>query len=82
MHEYSVTSEVATAEIGKKIEDAWKVANKSRFEHPDVLEAVQRVTNLITSLPFIYNSGKDFYTGGGKESKETIQSLFVTPMPL
>lgn len=81
MNEYNVTSEVAMTEIGSLVEDAWKTTNQARFEHRALLPAVQRVINLTVSMPFIYDDKKDVYTNG-KDSKETIERLFVNPMPL
>lgn len=81
MNEYNVTSEVAMTQIGFLIEDAWKTANKARFDHPEILPAVQRVINLIVSLPFIYDGKKDVYTDG-KDIQETIERLFINPMSI
>ncbi|KAL6865278.1 hypothetical protein ACP4OV_016429 [Aristida adscensionis] len=81
MNEFNVTSEVAITEIGYLTEAAWKTANGARFKHPEILPAVQRVINLIVSLPFIYDGKKDVYTSG-KDNKETIERLFVTPMAI
>ncbi|CAL5002251.1 unnamed protein product [Urochloa decumbens] len=81
MNEYNVTSEVAMTEIGYLIEDAWKTANQARFDHPDLLPAVQRVINMIVCMPFIYAGKKDAYTSG-KDMKETIEHLFINPIAL
>ncbi|CAL4934527.1 unnamed protein product [Urochloa decumbens] len=80
MNEYNVTSEVAITKIGYLIEDAWRTANQARFDHPDLLPAVQRLINLIVSMPFIYDSEKDIYTNG-KDNKEMIERLFINPIP-
>ncbi|CAL4925999.1 unnamed protein product [Urochloa decumbens] len=80
MNEYNVTSEVAITEIGYLIEDAWRTANQARFDQPDILPAVQRLINLIVSMPFIYDSKKDIYTNG-KDNKEMIERLFINPVP-
>ncbi|OEL32150.1 hypothetical protein BAE44_0006831 [Dichanthelium oligosanthes] len=87
MNEFNVASEVAITEIGYLIENAWRTANQSRFDHPprppappELLPAVQRVINLIVSLPFIYDSKKDVYTNG-KDNKEMIERLFINPVP-
>ncbi|WVZ59787.1 hypothetical protein U9M48_009886, partial [Paspalum notatum var. saurae] len=81
MNEYSVTSEVAIAEIGYLIEDAWKTANQARFDHPELLPAVQRVINMTVGMPIIYDGKKDAFTGG-KDLKEMIERLFISPIPL
>ncbi|WVZ59793.1 hypothetical protein U9M48_009892 [Paspalum notatum var. saurae] len=79
MDEYNVSSEVAMDEIGYRIEDAWKTANQARFDYPEILPAVQRVINLTVCMPFTYGGKKDAYTSG---MKETIERLFINPMPL
>jgi hypothetical protein len=81
MYEYNVTSEVAMTEIGYLIEDAWKTANRARFEHPELLPAVQRLINFTVCMPFTYSGKKDAHTSG-KGMKETIERLFINPIPL
>ncbi|KAJ1297040.1 hypothetical protein BS78_01G347800 [Paspalum vaginatum] len=81
MNQYNVTSEVAIAEIGYLIEDAWKAANQALFEHPGLLPAVQRVNNLSVCMPFSYGGGTDVFTSG-KDMKDTVERLFVNPLPL
>ncbi|XP_066325789.1 tau-cadinol synthase-like [Miscanthus floridulus] len=80
MNEYNVTSEVAMTEIGYLIEDGWKTANRARFEHPELLPAVQRLINLTVCMPFMYRGKKDAHTSG--KDMETIERLFINPIPL
>jgi len=80
MNEYNVTSEVAMTEIGYLIEDGWKTANRARFEHPELLPAVQRLINLTVCMPFTYRGKKDAHTSG--KYMETIERLFINPIPL
>ncbi|WVZ57008.1 hypothetical protein U9M48_007456 [Paspalum notatum var. saurae] len=81
MNEYNVTSEVAIAEIGYLVEDAWKLANQALFDHPDLLPAVQRVNNLSVCMPFSYGGETDVFTSG-RDMKNTVERLFVNPVPI
>jgi hypothetical protein len=78
--EHGVASDVAFAKIGSMIEDAWKTTNQARFEHPELLPAIQRVVNITTSMMFWYDDHKDAFTySNGLEG--TIRRLFVDPIP-
>lgn len=79
--EHKVTSEVAFAKIESLIEDAWKTANQSLFKPRAPLPVVQRVVNLIISMPFMFSDHVDAYTYS-KDLRETIENLFVNPIPI
>ncbi|KAL6902155.1 hypothetical protein ACP4OV_005031 [Aristida adscensionis] len=79
--EHGVTGEVAMAKIGSLIEDAWKTTNAARFEHPELLPAMQRVINITISMPLMYNDKRDVFTFSDG-LKGVIRRLFVSPIPL
>lgn len=82
MNEHNVTSEVAIAKINSLIEDEWKTINQARFERRELLPAVHRVVNLCVCVMFFYdNKKKDAYTFSSN-LRETIESLFVNPIPM
>uniref|UniRef100_J3LNQ9 Terpene synthase metal-binding domain-containing protein n=1 Tax=Oryza brachyantha TaxID=4533 RepID=J3LNQ9_ORYBR len=81
MVEHSVTGEVATAAIGNLVEDAWKTINQSRFEHPSLVPAVNRVANLAMSMVFLFQDSNDAYTFS-ELNKKTIQQQFLEPIPI
>ncbi|TVU47047.1 hypothetical protein EJB05_06625, partial [Eragrostis curvula] len=80
MNEHHVTSELSLAQIDSLIEDAWKTINQARFEHHEILPAVQRVFNITTSMPFMYNDKKDAFTYSDG-LKGVIKRLFVDSVP-
>uniref|UniRef100_A0A0E0HCB3 Terpene synthase metal-binding domain-containing protein n=1 Tax=Oryza nivara TaxID=4536 RepID=A0A0E0HCB3_ORYNI len=82
MNEHNVTSEVAIAKINSLIEDEWKTINQARFERRELLPAVHRVVNLCVCVMFFYDDKKkDAYTFSSN-LRETIESLFVNPIPM
>lgn len=82
MNEHNVTSEVAIAKINSLIEDEWKTINQARFERRELLPAVHRAVNLCVCVMFFYdNKKKDAYTFSSN-LRETIESLFVNPIPM
>lgn len=78
--EHGVASDVAFAKIGSMLEDAWKTTNQARFELPELLPAIQRVANITTSMPFMYDDQKDAFTFSSS-LEGTIRRLFVDPIP-
>lgn len=79
--EHGVTAEVACAKINSLIEDAWKTINRARFEHNELLPAVQRVANITASMPLMYGDNKDVFTFSDG-LKGVIKRLFLKPILL
>ncbi|KAM0829933.1 hypothetical protein ACQ4PT_066554 [Festuca glaucescens] len=78
--EHGVESDVAFANIGSMMEDAWKTTNQARFERPEILPAIQRVANITISMMFWYDDHKDAFTYSNI-IEGTIRRLFVNPIP-
>ncbi|XBI89682.1 hypothetical protein VPH35_027454 [Triticum aestivum] len=80
MVEHRVTSEVAISKILSLLEDEWKTLNQAQFEHHSHLPVVQRIINFANSM-LVFYAGKDAYTFS-INLKETVESLFVKPIPM
>uniref|UniRef100_M8CFP9 Myrcene synthase, chloroplastic n=1 Tax=Aegilops tauschii TaxID=37682 RepID=M8CFP9_AEGTA len=80
MVEHSVTSEVAISKILSLLEDEWRTLNQAHFEHHSHLLVVQRIINFANSM-LVFYAGKDAYTFS-INLKETVESLFVKPIPM
>jgi (-)-germacrene D synthase len=80
MVEHRVTSEVAISKILSLLEDEWKTLNEARFEDHSHLPVVQRIINFANSM-LVFYAEKDAYTFS-INLKETIESLFVKPIPM
>jgi len=80
MVEHRVTSEVAISKILSLLEDEWKTLNQSLFYHDTHLPVLQRIINFANSMPLFY-AEKDAYTFS-MHLKETVESLFVEPIPM
>ncbi|CAL4931028.1 unnamed protein product [Urochloa decumbens] len=79
--EHDVTSDVACAKIDSLVEDAWKTINRARFEHNELLPAVQRVVDITVSMPLMYGDKKDVFTFCDG-LKGVIKRLFLKPVLL
>uniref|UniRef100_A0A0E0KP66 Uncharacterized protein n=1 Tax=Oryza punctata TaxID=4537 RepID=A0A0E0KP66_ORYPU len=81
MNENNVTSEGAFSKIDSMIEDEWRTINQALCEHRELLPAVQQVVNLAICATFFYRKRKDAYTFS-THLQETVESLFVRPVPI
>uniref|UniRef100_A0A0D3FUD3 Terpene synthase N-terminal domain-containing protein n=2 Tax=Oryza TaxID=4527 RepID=A0A0D3FUD3_9ORYZ len=81
MNENKVTSEDAFTKIDSMIEDEWRTINQALCEQRDLLPAVQQVLNLSICATFFYGKRKDAYTFSA-HLQETVESLFVKPVPI
>ncbi|KAG8064271.1 hypothetical protein GUJ93_ZPchr0004g38674 [Zizania palustris] len=81
MSDRKVRSELAIDEIDSMVEDAWRTINQARRDHPELIPALQQVVNLAICATFFYGNGKDAYTFS-THLERTVESLFVTPLPL
>lgn len=81
MNENKVTSEGAISKIDSMIEDEWRTINQALCEHRELLPAVQQVLNLTICATFFYGKRKDAYTFS-THLQETVESLFVRPVPI
>ena len=79
--EHGVTADVACAKIDSLVEDARKTANRARIEHNEPRPAVQRVVNIMTSMPLMYGDKKDAFTFSDG-LKGVIKRLFLEPVLL
>ncbi|KQK02091.1 hypothetical protein BRADI_3g60316v3 [Brachypodium distachyon] len=83
MSEHGLTREVAIARMESMMEEEWKTTNQARFDEDRVLlPAVQRVINFAVSMPVFYGGRKDAYSSCSLRLRDTILSLFVTPIPM
>ncbi|XP_044964596.1 tau-cadinol synthase-like isoform X1 [Hordeum vulgare subsp. vulgare] len=80
MVEHRVTSEVAIYKILSLLEDEWKTLNQAPFDHHTHLPVLQRIINFANSMPLFYRE-KDAYTFS-MHLKDTVDSLFVEPIPM
>ncbi|VAH27251.1 tau-cadinol synthase-like isoform X1 [Triticum urartu] len=80
MVEHSVTSEVAISKILSLLEDEWRTLNQAHFEHHSHLLVVRRIINFANSM-LVFYARKDAYTFS-INLKETVESLFVKPIPM
>ncbi|KAF8645556.1 hypothetical protein HU200_066148 [Digitaria exilis] len=79
--EHNVTSEVATANISKMMEDAWKTTNKAVLELPTLHAVVRRVVDMTVCLTLIYGKKKDVFTFGN-DLDDVIKHVFANPFPI
>ncbi|KAL6648162.1 hypothetical protein ACP70R_012386 [Stipagrostis hirtigluma subsp. patula] len=79
--EYKVTDDVAIAKIESLDQDAWKTMNQAFLDGGAWLPLVKRAANLAMSMEFLFQNNRDAYTFS-KYSKDTIEQLFVKPIPL
>uniref|UniRef100_A0A0D3FUD1 Terpene synthase N-terminal domain-containing protein n=1 Tax=Oryza barthii TaxID=65489 RepID=A0A0D3FUD1_9ORYZ len=81
MNEHKVTMEVAIDKIDSLVEDEWRTLNQARFEDHKLFPVVEQVVNLTASMASFYDERKDAYTFATL-LQDTIESLFVNPVPI
>ncbi|KAK3139608.1 hypothetical protein QOZ80_5AG0386080 [Eleusine coracana subsp. coracana] len=81
INEYKVSDEVAIAKIEALDQDAWKTMNRAYLEHRALLPLVKRAANLAMSMEYLFLNKRDAYTFS-KYNKETIEKVFIKPIPL
>lgn len=81
MNEHKVTMEVAIDKIDSLVQDEWRTLNQARFEDHKLFPVVEQVVNLTASMASFYDERKDAYTFPTL-LLDTIESLFVNPVPI
>ncbi|KAF2933436.1 hypothetical protein DAI22_04g083000 [Oryza sativa Japonica Group] len=81
MNEHKVTMEVAIDKIDSLVEDEWRTLNQAHFEDHKLFPVVEQVVNLTASMASFYDERKDAYTFPTL-LQDTIESLFVNPVPI
>lgn len=81
INEYKVTSDVAFDKLDLLVEDAWRTINQARCEQHELLSVVHMAVKVTQSSFFFYHDRRDALTFSAG-LRETIESIYVTPVPI
>ncbi|KAL6659704.1 hypothetical protein ACP70R_002533 [Stipagrostis hirtigluma subsp. patula] len=81
INEYKVTSDIAFDKLDLLVEDEWRTINQARFQQHELLSVVQMAVKITHSCFFFYHERRDALTFSAGV-RETIESIYVTPIPI